>query len=387
MGIGFFEKNVHVAMPARLVLVCFILLTLAACSDSKQIKVQPGAPAEDDSKGKSQEERLSTENWKMPIKVPEGEFFKVFGWLDDSTLIYASNLESTSNLYSYSLEKGESSLIVQTDHPIAEVSLNQDRTMILVHTSSSSYEAIVDIYSIDGIKISGQSFPSTELHAEWNPYRPTVASIVAFNDDWTFHAYRMDAAEKTVEEMTLPDPFVEWIGENKIAYLDWNEETPSITAPIVLEEIGEKAQIAGMENIYRIESFKNALLTVSADGGNTEKAVFTFYDKELKEYNSFSMPHLSSFSGWLVPYMDFNEEKKLFAVFEPARSGEADTYTEGFTLVVHSERDSSGRRVFMEGIDNQPILSSPNGKVYLYGFRYEKIIDIETKKILHLVKE
>jgi len=386
MGIGFFEKNVHVAMPARLVLVCFILLTLAACSDSKQIKVQPGAPAED-SKGKSQEERLSAENWKLPIKVPEGEFFKVFGWLDDTTLIYVSNQESTSNLYSYSLEKGESSLIVQTDHPIADVSLNSDRTLILVHTSSSSYEAIVDIFSVDGTKISGQSFPSTELHAEWNHYRPTVASIVAFNDDWTFHSYLMNADEKTVEEITLPDPFVEWIGENKIAYLDWNQETPSITAPLVLQEIGENAQIAGMGNIYRIESFKNTLLTVSADGEDMEKAVFTFYDKELKEYNSFSMPHLSSFSGWLVPYMDSNEDKQLFTVFEPARSGEADTYTEGFTLVAHSGKNGSERKALMEEIDNQPILSSPNGKVYLYGFRYEKILDIETKKILHLVKE
>lgn len=386
MGIGFFKKNVRFAMPVRLLLVCFILLTLAACSDSKKNKVRPEAPA-GNTQEKAKEDGIAADKWKLPIRVPEGEFFKVFGWLDDSTLIYASNLESSSNLYSYSLETGESSLVVQTEHPIAEVVLNPDRTMILVHTSSSSYEAVVDIYSVDGKKIAGQSFPSTELHAEWNFYRPTVASIVAFNDDWSFHAYRMEAAEKTVEEITLPDPFVEWIGVNKLAYLDWNEETPSISAPLALQEIGEKTEIADKKNIYRIESFKNRLLTVSAEGENMEKAVFTFYDKDLNEFSSFSMPHLSSFSGWLVPYMDFNEQNQLFAVFEPSNSGEADTYTEGFKLVAHSGSNDSGRKVLMEEIDNQPILSSPNGKFYLYGFRYEKILDIETKKILHLVKE
>ncbi|RHW41068.1 hypothetical protein D1B31_08965 [Neobacillus notoginsengisoli] len=386
MGVSFLKKIIHLGLPARLALISLIFLTLAACSDSKNIKTQPESPT-GDTKGKTQEVRMAVEDWKLPIQVPEGEFYKVFGWLDDSKLIFVSNLQSGSNLYSYSLEKGESSLILQTDHPIAEVSLNYDRTMILVHTSSSSYEAIVNIYDLKGDIVSGQSFPSTELHAEWNPYKNDTALIVAFQDDWSFRAYQMDTSDKTVEEVLISEPFVEWIGENKLAYLDWNDESPSFFAPLAIQEIGGSKETVKLDHIYRIESYKDYLLTVQASGTDLEKAVFTFYDKKFNEVNSLELPHLSSFSGWLVPYMDFIEDKQRFTVFEPLKSGEADTYTEGFTLAVYQVGNETGRDVIMEGIDNQPILSSPSGRAYLYGFRFERILNIESKKIFNLIQE
>jgi hypothetical protein len=41
----------------------------------------------------------------------------------------------------------------------------------------------------------------------------------------------------------------------------------------------------------------------------------------------------------------------------------------------------------MDGLENVPINVSPTGEALLYGNRFEKIIDLGTKKIYELIKE
>ncbi|WP_053367134.1 hypothetical protein [Bacillus sp. FJAT-27245] len=369
--------------PARLLFICLLFFSLASCSHPKE-KARPtehaGNPAVEE--GQPANPR---EGWKLPLKVPEGEFFKVFGWLSDNEIIFASNLSSSSNLYRYSLEKGESELIVTTGYPIVTVSINPQKTRLMVHTSPSSYEAVVTIYDTTGNELANQSFPSSELHSEWNPYREDDLLIVAFNEDWTYKAFRMNAADRKVDEIGIPDPFVEWIGKDKYAYLEWDEDTPTFFAPLVLQDIQGEKTTAQIVNLYHLETYKDLIMGIRAAGDALDKAIFTFYDTRLSELFSFELPQLGRFSGWLVPFMDFNGSKQEFTIFEPVKSGDADSYTEGFILASHAL--GGGRKVLLEGAENQPIESSPNGEAFLYGYRFEKIIDAAGKKVLSLIQE
>ncbi|RDU35372.1 hypothetical protein DRW41_18100 [Neobacillus piezotolerans] len=383
MGKSLRNKSDQYSVPARLLFICLVFFSLAACSQLKENTkpiAHPGNPEENE--GQSAK---PPENWKLPLKVPEGEFFKVFGWLNDSEVIFASNLTLGSNLYFYSLETGESKLILKTENPIVTVSINPQKTRLMVHTSPSSYEAVVTVYDTSGLELANQSYPSSELHVEWNPYEEDDLLIVAFNEDWSYKSFRMDAEERKVEEMDISDPFVKWIGRDKFAYLGWNEEAPSFFAPLVLQDVQGDVKTAPIRNLYHLEAYKNLIMGISAAGTEFERAIFAFYDNQLSPIFSFELPQLGRFSGWLVPFMDFNAGRQEFTIFEPVKSGDADTYTEGFILASHTF--GGGRKVILEGAENQPIVSSPNGEAFLYGYRFEKMIDAAEKKILSLIQE
>ncbi|WP_043933878.1 hypothetical protein [Bacillus sp. EB01] len=371
-------------MQASKMLIIFLIsLFLSGCTEPKASKTLP--PSHDDSQEEQEQGKTGTADWVVPINVPEGEFFKVFGWLGDSDILYASNLAAGSNLYSYSLETGENKLILSSKAPIVTAAVNPDLSRILVHTSPSSFEAIVTVYDLGGNELVSQSFPSAELHAEWNMYDENVALIVAFNEDWTYNSFRMDTNDHIVEEIELPDPFAKWVGKESIAYLKWNQDSPALFAPLEIMESGGEITASMDEQIYHIETYKDLIVAVSRDAQDETKALYTFFSQQLKALGSFTVPHLTRFSDWLVPYQDYSLAAGRFMVFEPVRSGEADAYTEGFTLA--SYEIGGSREVLIEGLDNQPIVASPNGRAILYGYRYERIIDPESKKIINLIEE
>ena len=42
----------------------------------------------------------------LPIPIEEGEFEKVYGWIDKQTIVYSTNIQNHSNVYAYNLERG-----------------------------------------------------------------------------------------------------------------------------------------------------------------------------------------------------------------------------------------------------------------------------------------
>ena len=116
------------------------------------------------------------------------------------------------------------------------------------------------------------------------------------------------------------------------------------------------------------------------------QAAYTFYNKENKEVYTFSIPHLTMFSGWLVPFYDFNESKGKFITLKPLKSAEADAYSGGFDLVSYDiNKDKSD--IILKALKNEPLLLSPAGEAALYGNRFDQIIDLHTKEIYKLVKK
>ena len=64
--------------------------------------------------------------------------------------------------------------------------------------------------------------------------------------------------------------------------------------------------------------------------------------------------------------------------------GEADIYDSGFDLV-RFHLDSGKEEVIFTGIVNEPLSCSPSGEMFMYGYQFEKVLNIETKEIIDLV--
>jgi hypothetical protein len=179
---------------------------------------------------------------------------------------------------------------------------------------------------------------------------------------------------------------MKWMNKNEVALINWDENSQSLSAPIIVKNVEDGSEKTLLAPVIDFSAFSHQFMTVSVDEHNQSKASYSFFDKELNNLFSFSIPQLKAYSDWLVPFYDFIEPKGLFITFSPLTGGEADSYTDGFQLLAYNLKNGS-RTLIKDGLENEPINLSPSGDALLYGNRFEKIIDIDAKKIYKLIKE
>ncbi|WP_052427398.1 hypothetical protein [Neobacillus niacini] len=354
----------------------------SACTNQQDAK--PG-PSEDTDKQNVPPSKPE-ETWKLPIEIPEGEFYKVGGWLSDHQLLYITNLEQSSSVHLYNLLTGNSELLYTSEVPIVTLQISPSKKNILIQTSPSTYEGQVTILTPEGSEIIKQSFTSYELAFEWNPLNESEILISSFNEDWTFQMLLLDIEQRKTTELSIPQPFIKWLGKEEVAYLNWDETSPSLFAPLLLKKLNSETEEVIFTDVLQFAAYHDILMTVTVKDKEKLLAAYTFYNENKQELFSFSIPHLTMFSGWLVPYYDFNEKNGKFITLKPLKSVEADAYTEGFELVSY-DINSGNNNSILQGLKNEPVLLSPSGEAALYGNRFEKIINIKTKELLELVEK
>jgi hypothetical protein len=365
--------------------VSFLLLIVSffsACTQQQEAKPKPSEEIDKNSNPPSE----PVESWKLPIEIPEGEFYKIGSWFSDHQLLYITNIEQSSSLYLYNLQTGTSKLLYKSEAPIVTLQVSPSKEYILIQTSPSTYEGQVTILSPEGTELMKHSFTSYELAFEWNPFNKFEILISSFNEDWTYQMLLLDIENSKTTELTLPQPFIKWIGIDEVAYINWDEASPSLFGPLMSKNVGTGEEKVIFSDILQFAAYHNILMTVAVRDEEQLQATYTFYNKDKKQLNSFSIPHLTMFSGWLVPYYDLNENAGKFITLKPIKSGEADAYSDGFELISYDINKGTSSLI-LQDLKNEPILLSPDSEAALVGNRYERIINLKTKEIFDLVEK
>jgi len=359
-------------------------LFLGACTAKEQVKQK--IPIKNE-KSKIPAQSLSSD-WKLPISISEGqgEFYKAVGWYTNHQIFYVTNLNQTSHLFLYNLLTGKSRLIYKTVNPIINVQISPSKKYLLIHSSPSSNEGLVTIIDSKGTELLKKTFPSYDLGFEWNPYDESQVLVTKFKEDWSFQLCLLDWKNASTTELNLPQPFIKWRKKNEIAYLNWDQASPSLVAPLIFRGLENEKERIVFPKLIQFAAYPNLLMTVSPKQGDSSFADYSFFDNKQTKLFSFSIPQLSKFSDWLVPFYDYSVEKKKFITFRPHSSGDVDTYTGGFQLISYDLTKGTSE-VIQEGLDNVPISVSPAGDIALIGNSFEKIIDINKKKSFDLIKE
>lgn len=370
--------------PMFLVLyLFFLILILGACSQKEKVNLK--VPVKN-VKPKTPVISAVGQKWKFPISIPEGEFSKLVGWLSETKVLYITNLEQTSSLYRYDLLTGKSELIYKSENPIIKVVISPSKKSILIHASQSASEGLVTIIDIKGTEILKKSFPSYELAFEWNPYNETQVLVTKFAEDWSFQVLLIDLKKTNTSELDVPQPFVKWIDGNEIAFINWAEDSPSLFGPLHVKNLKNGIEKTLFSSVIDFSVLRDVLMTISVNEQDQSLAIYSFFDKQKRKLFTFSMPQLTRYSDWLVPFYDYNEQNRQFITFRPLSSGEMDSYSEGFQLRTYNLKNGSSSLI-MDELENEPMTLSPKGEALLYGNRFEKIIDLGAKKLYQLVKE
>lgn len=322
----------------------------------------------------------------VPISEFKGSFNAVVGWLTDDTILYITNENSGSNLYSYQLTTGVSSLFYKSDYPIVSTKISPQREKILIHTAPSSYQAEIIITDIDGKTLTEAKVDSFELEAVWNHGNEEEVLISAFKEDWSFTIYILNIKADRLAEVDLLQPFVFWPTKDELLYLNWEKDRPSLNAPLVRRNLLSGNEETLMTSVHHVDISNDYILAISTENDDSSQSTYHILNREYEQVASFETEHLSAYSGWLVPFYDIIDDEKRLMYLHPIRSGEADLYDDGFVLTEYSFEENK-ETTLIDQLGNEPISCSPNGTLCLYGYQFEKIIDLEEKEIINLIMQ
>lgn len=312
-------------------------------------------------------------------ETTEADFGTISGWLDSDHVVLEENAGNGSNLFSYSLSAGKKLKLYASKSKLASVKINPQEKLLLLQASSGDNKSEILVINEKGETLYKKAITAFQLDTSWNRQNPDLLYATAFKEDWTFQTHLLHPLSKKEAASPVAVPFVEWEGSDALVYIKWDQNDPQIQAPLYQYALEQGTESLIKEKAVKQEVFGEELLTVSMEDEKSSTGTYTFFNwKTGKVLGSMKAPLISNYSEWQVPNYALNEQKQIFYTFRKNSS-------QTFDLIAFSLKDQKVRTV-KKGLDNQPISLSPDGNSLLYGPRFEQLVDLQTQKVLPLVK-
>ena len=353
-------------------LFTFFTLILSSCS-----------PRQNDSASENEAKDKNVNNNTMlpPISPIEGEFEQVYGWIQKDTICYSAKVEGVYKIYTYNIYTWKHIPLYESDTELSNVMINNNK--LLLYSALSDEEGEMHIIDAKGSEILSRKFQSYETDFAWNPHNENELLVTTFTKDWESKVFTLDIQEDVLNDFPVSTPFPQWLTTENVMYLDWDQNNPSLYAPLKIFDL-ETAEEKELElpNIYFIDQKNEFLFTLSSTG-NEEEAVYSFYDIDLNKHGTIQVPRLSKFANWLVPNYAIYQDKLI--TFVPKENGNAETYQDGFELIEIDMNTGESKKIFTDTeLEDQPIQISSDGKYCLFGYYLENMLEIETGEITPL---
>ncbi len=363
------------------------LFLLVGCNSHQPFDINdaPKSSNKNVTKGPLPTEFFGENQQLQPLDL-EGEDFNFVGdWYDDESVLYVIDENGISKIYRYHLFTGDKELFLKTSAPVLTMKANEDHSMFLIHTSDAQNQVKLTAVDKTGTVQFEWKVNSFDLFYSWNPYNTNQVFVTSFLEDWSFQTHLLDIQSQTSTKHEVFQPFIQWINSNTISYLKWDQSQLDFFAPLYSYHLNTKTEGLLFENIISFLSYKDLLVAYEFVQGDEPVAKVGFYDPEKnKKLHEYNMPLLSDYSKWYIPSADYVVGQKKFYSFKPYSTGAFDTYGEKFELVSY-DMSTGKEEVILEKTDDQPLNFSPNGFLCLYGFQFEKMIDLKTKTVTDLV--
>ncbi|WP_445490435.1 YqgU-like beta propeller domain-containing protein [Niallia sp. 03133] len=357
----------------------FLIFTLVLSGCSPKQKETASEEDEKDMPKKEQKDK----SLLPPIKIMDGTFVEVAGWLSDNKIAYVSKTDSVYQVYAYHLFTGKYTKLFETNSEIVNIKISPNLKRILIYTALSDGEGKIVIIDNGGKKLFSASLTSYDADFVWNPFNENDLLVSTFTNDWKSEVFLLTVQQKKLIPLKNTDPFSQWMNNEELAYLAWKKNDVSLYAPIKTKNIQTNNEtLHKLTNVFSMHVFENTIFTMSIDPNNIDTAVYSFYQPDFHKTSSVRLPILSKNPNWLVPYCDLKQD--VFYTFVPQQSGNADSYKDGFHFISINTRSGEQKNIVEEQIENQPIQLSPKNDWCLYGYYLEKVINIKTGEIISL---
>lgn len=319
----------------------------------------------------------------IPIDLEGEHFHSVGDWYNETSILYIVDQHNRmgSNIYRYHLYTGEKELFFETPHQIIGLEGSENNNYFAIHTSSSINEANLVIIDKKGKEVVNWPVVSTELQYVWNPFDETKLFITSFQEDWSFKNFVLDLDTQKIKESDITQPFIQWLSDKEVLYLKWDEEFQENTAPLYSYHLENKSEEEISEQVLGFHTYQSMFMTVSP---KDNQSIYQFLDPDSKSLKqSFTLPNIETYSDrWWIPNYDYNKKQDLLLVYKPIMK---EQQFESLQLVTYSLQ-SAEESVVLQGVEDRPLLISPDGELSLIGYQFEEILDLRTNKLQSILE-
>lgn len=344
-----------------------------------------GCKQDDNSSGKEQKDNKEETKTIKPINAEKNGFIRAVGWLSNDTVLIQKQSAKKTMLIKYHLFTGENDVLFETTDIISEIKISPDRQYFFIYGVSIENKVALTIYNSEsGKKIKSHAMQPLAANFHWNPDSPEKIMVIVYEQNFSYSAYVYDFLKDNYQAVSLPSALVSWYGNN--LYLANQKSDQSELGNLYLQNIhseSEKDLIAA--NIFEFATNRNLLLTIE-EGSSDEEVTYNFRSSGFQSISKYEMPREYDKLGTFIPYFDLNFSRKQFVSFEPYESREIGP-VQGEYKLVRIDPNTGKKHTILELLDNQPLLSSPDGNYLLYGYQYEKIISLSKKEVEDFIKK
>lgn len=373
-------------MKRRMVFLSMIFSILIGCQPSKQPNEVVDTPSVTEGVVEESPAAHEIDDIKQ-IETPFQSFSGVVEWLNDETVLYITEASGKYEVMAFNVLSGESTLFFTSESPILTVKANRAYELFAIQTAPSYSEGHLSVVDANGNLVNKWQFPdSQDLVYSWNPFTNKHIAVSSLDEEWNFEGYLLDVSSDELKEKDYSNPFIQWLAENKVGYINWNQDEPSLTAPLLSYDLlTDKTELI-MENVIMFTSFSGLIMTMTNSIGNEQAADYNFLDIiNKRKVQQFQAPLLSMYSNYVTPFYEYVSSSNMFYTFIPTSSGSGDEQSVAFELISF-DVEKGEKDVLLEHVENKPIKFSPNGQYCLYGYQLEQLIFIPEKEMIDLIK-
>ncbi|MGO4887157.1 hypothetical protein ACJ2A9_05310 [Anaerobacillus sp. MEB173] len=323
-----------------------------------------------------------------PLVVNSYSFVEISEWFNDESILYLKDENGVSYLQKYHLFSGTDTLFFEIKDPILEVMANNDYSLFAIKVIPINGPS--PLYIVD--KEGQVQFTFDEIGEEfeliWNNYDSNELIVASYTSDWIPQLYQIHVSDQKVHKLPLMQGFVQWIGKNDVAYLDWDDAGLSYFAPLYTYDIKHAEQKLWLNDIIAMFSLgDNLLLTISVEETSDKHSLYTFFDINSRNVvSTMKVPILNTYSSqWWIPFHVYDKLTNDFFYFKPYYADNIIDYEEGYQLISYNIKTKE-QHVVTEVNEQYPVKLSPSGKWLLYGQRKEQLVDLSNKSVVTLVE-
>jgi hypothetical protein len=336
--------------------ICVILiLLLSGCSDNiSKIKEKNNKP--------------------FQIEHKKSEIQNIFGWIENDILFtFGSN--DYNNLSKHDVYTGKKITLYKTKNIIINAVPRSDGKLIAIHEINNKNLSEIKIINNEGDVLFKKESDSTEIKFYWNNFADNFIYVQTFNKDWSFNTEVINLKEKMATNSNINEPLFDWISENDAIYIEWNHTQPAITGPLKIKNIKSGAIKTLKNNVLAFHVFSNTLVTFGLNTNNSKKVVVT--GESISNQStafSYEIDLPISYSEFInIPFINYDEEQRALYYFETRQDNKQ-----------YLIRYTSGKKEKITQAINSPLICKDN--LCLYGQRLDKLISVDDKSIIDLIK-
>ncbi|WP_342598390.1 hypothetical protein MHB48_12540 [Psychrobacillus sp. FSL H8-0483] len=352
-----------------MLLLCLFLLQ--ACKESNPQLENNGPNAIEKVPQTVPGNQVATPTKKIPLlKLNRSTFHSVIGWMSNDEILFILTEDGDWTVQSYNLSTETWKTIYKTETPIIQGIIHPSKEMILLHTSSNSSSAEIQLIHKNGYVVQSLSFESAEIYMDWHPTNPDLIVFSTFYDDWSYSTFVYDGSTQQLKSIEVENPFVKWYDEHRLMVFKWGDSSLDGSDLLLYSTADGGTESTEFQHVLDVQNLGDTMVYVQI---NETQGKFEYHmeQPETGQYFDWNSPAVSNYSEWVVPTFSVVHPTQLIAIRSKA-AGNVDEFDDKGVLSSYS---LNGEKRLGEIVD-QPIDCSPNGEVCLGGYEKENWIQL-----------